>query len=274
MATLADAIRTAQLLMPWLPLELATTYALEWIETADDALAKAAMRNDVNYSKHFAGNRRADGTFRYEEADYAAVKEGFRVALMGVGVNPDLFQEQFVSLLENEVSPNEFRRRVDVVASRVLTRSAELKEYYSSMYGLEMSDAALVASVLDPSLNDAVLEKRITTAEIGAEAALRGYGLDFNMADRLYESGMTGQSANEVFSQAANTIPEINALVARHNDPDDTFDLNEFLSAAVFGDTTQRRRLRQALANEQGSFSAQGTVAMDQSGGLSGLANR
>lgn len=272
--TVQQAIDKARALMPWLPAPLATVYAMSWIDTADQDLALAAMRADNRYNQYFAGNRREDGSFRYDEATYSAVKESFRSSLMTVGVNPDLFQNQFVNLLTNEVSPAEFTRRIDVVASRVLAQSEQMKQYYADRFGIQLTNAALVASVLDPSINDAVLERRLTTAEIGAEAALKGYGLDFDMADRLYDSGVDRGQANQLFGQAAGTIPEVNALVARHNDPDDSFDLNEFLSAAVFGDSLQRRRLRQALSNESASFAGQGSIAQNQAGGLAGLDSR
>jgi hypothetical protein len=65
-------------------------------------------------------------------------------------------------------------------------------------------------------------------------------------------------------------------LARRHRDPDDTFDLNEFADANVFGDAAQTRRIRRLLRQEASLFSPRevGSVQIQDDFALTGLTPR
>jgi hypothetical protein len=75
---------------------------------------------------------------------------------------------------------------------------------------------------------------------------------------------------------AANLVPALNVLTRRHADPDDTFDLEEFVAADLFEDPTQRRRMRRLVNQERASFTGgrPGTLSTLQTGGVTGLRAR
>ena len=109
------------------------------------------------------------------------------------------------------------------------------------------------------------------------KARLNDYSVDISidLAERLASQDLTGQQAGQVFAQAANQLPILDTLARRHNDPDDTFDLNEFLEAAVDADPTQTNRLRRLFAQEAALFGRGSTFRGDrETGALSGLTQR
>ena len=266
-------ISQMRLLFGFLPEELMSVFIDGYVEFGDVELALARMRQAPAYEDYFGGNRRPDGTLRFSEAEYASYRERFRLTLASINVNPDLFTDHFIDLVEGDVSPSEFAARVDSIYERVIDQAPTIRAYYAQTQGLELSDSAILASVLDPDLGRLILDRTISMAEVGGEAALRGFGIELPTAERLVQAGVTRQGAQELFGQAAETLPILDVLAARHNDPDDDFDLNEFLSAAIFDDPEQRRRIRRLVAAEESSFS-QALYARGQSGQVTGVLAR
>jgi hypothetical protein len=258
---------------PWYPRELLNTLADAFVETGDVDRALTQVRASPQYESYFPGNRRDDGTLRFSELDYYLYRERARVAIASVGVNPDLFGEQIVAAIRGDRSINELEAAVDAIYERVIDRSPEMRSWYTQNYGIEMSDSALVASVLDPTVGRLILQGQIATAEIGAEAALRGFGIDLDFATNIRQRGISAQQAGQVFSAAAEQLPILDVLTRRHNDPDDDFDLNEFVAASLFDDPEERRRIRRLVAQERSLFTG-GSFARGREGELTGLLAR
>jgi len=244
-----------QLLFPQLPAELVQVYADAYVEYGDADLALSSMRAAPAYDTYFAGNRRTDGTLRYTETDYATYHDRFRYALMSVNVNPDLFENQFGALIAGDVSINEFEARVDTVYERVIDRAPEIRQELEQYYGFGLTDSAIIASAIDPNIGNQILERRISVAEIGAEASLRGYGIDLGFAERIYGRGIDRSTAGETFAAAAEQVPILDVLARRHADPNDNFSLEDFTAASLFDDPFERRRIRRLLAQEKSLFS-------------------
>lgn len=267
-------IQQVRSLAPGLPDELAQLLLDLWIESGDFLLALEQMRSDPRYDEFFPGNRRADGSLRHDEATYLAVVESFDRTLLSAGVNPALFRQHYEAMIAGGTSPLEFDDRVETLKQRVLVRSQELRESYAALEGIELSDEALIASVLDPNLNRALVERRITTAEVGAEASLRGLAVDVADVRRIVDFDITPARAAQIFAQAQDAVPLIDTLARRHLDPDDTFDMSEFLRAFAFDDPLQRRRIDRLLRAEAAAFTAQGGVIARTDEQIVGLQTR
>lgn len=243
------------LLFPWLPGPLLDAFLEGYTEYGDANLAYAFMQQQPEYEQYFPGNQRDDGSFRWSEAEYSSYKERFAFAITSIGVNPTYFMDKFPGLIEAGVTPDEFEQRVDQIYERVISRSPEIRQYYAQNFGLDLTDAAILAASLDPTVGAQVINRQIDIASIGAEAAMRNYNIDWNLAERITNRGLSAGQAGEVFSQAVENLPILDVLARRHNDPDDTFDLNEFLSASIFDDPNERRRIRRLLSQEASMFS-------------------
>lgn len=275
-SALIDQVR---LLFPYLPEPLVQIYASAWADSGDPALAWATVRAAAEYDTYFPGIRRDDGTLRMTEAEYASTIEAYEDVFTSVGLSADLFRDKYVGLLAGDVSPDElWRDRIQPVFERVLDQSVEIRQYYAEMNGLELTDAAILAGLLDPEMGTAILNREITMAEIGGEATVRGFDISNEYADRMYRQGVTRNQAAELYGEAAEDLPILGVLAKRHADPDDDFDIYEFTNAAIFDDPVQRNRIRRLIAQERQSFTQ--SVGMgqlhrrDEGGRTTGLALR
>jgi hypothetical protein len=247
-----------------------------WIRTGDVELARAAVREDPRYDSFFPGNRRDDGSFRLNEPQYQSTVEGYQDVLNSIGINPDLFQSRYGDLVSGDVSVDEFaQERIYPVYDRVLAASPVVLEEYNRINGVSLTEEGLVAAMLDPDLQERILNKKITMAEIGGEAVERGFELARDTAQMLFEQGVDQRRAEATFGVAANVLPTLNVLAGRHADPDDDFDLGEFLQADIFDDPQQRARMRRLVAQERSMFANAAGAGIpyrsDQSGRLLGL---
>ncbi len=300
-----DYRRIVAELYPWLPPELVKIFADEWARTGDQELALAHMRsarrnigddqvgggspdpNDVIgaggggvpgkniYDTYFPGNRRKDGSLRHTEQEWFAIMEAYRRLIIEFGLNADLFEGHFVKLMEGSVSPNELAGRLGSAYERIITNIPEVKEFYARQFGLELTDAAIFASFLDPDIGDAILNRRISVAQVGGEGLARGFDVTAAFAGRLANAGIDQETARGFFTNAEGRVPTLNELARRFADPDSDFDVTEFADAAIFGDASARRRVRRLLAGESSLFSDQfGAVALSDEFAVTGITAR
>ena len=271
-AALMDQIKT---LYPWMTPTLLAVYTTSWEIHEDSPTALAEVRQSDEYGTIFAGNYDpVSGSVRMGESDYFASKANFEATLIGVGVNPAFFQDEWVEALEGEVSPSEMTSRIESIFERVMDQAEGIRQYYAEIAGIEMTDAAMVASALKPGLEGQILNRQITMAEIGGEAAIRGFDISRAMARELFQAQLGRSEAVGLFGNAREDLPALNILARRHADPDDTFDLEEFITADIYNDPAQRQRMRRLVAQEKSSFGnigAQTEFARSGRGGITGL---
>ena len=274
--TINDEIEALRPLFPAWPDSLLRIYAEAWIETGDPAIAMARVRQSREFADSFPGIVRDDGSLRFNSAqDYLAARTLFDAELLSIGIEPRFFTETFVDLLEAEVSPREMVDRIESAFTAVIDRAPELQAIYAATAGLtDITPQAILASFLDPRVGEEILNRRIGVAEIGSEAAVRNVTVDLDLIERLFEVGVTPDQAAQTFGDAADIIPVINTLARRHNDPDDDFDIEEFVSASIFDDPFQRRRMRRLLAQERALFTTQSPLQTDRTGMVRGLIAR
>ena len=262
------------MLNPWMTDALIDAYTTEWGISASDDLALQQVRQTSEYQSMFQGNIDPEtGLARLTESEYMASKAAFNATLIGMDLNPDYFQDDFVTALNNEISPREFIGRMEAAYERVIQSADEIKAFYSENYGIEMSDSAILASAINPTIGQEILDRRISIAEIGGSAAQRGFDIDLGFGEQLVQAGLDSRSSGQFFGQAAELIPAMSTLAARHADPDDDFDLMDVSSALLFDDPETRRRIRRLKAQEASTFTGGATVdyKRTQTGGIAGL---
>ena len=262
----------------WLPDPLFNIYYANWVKTGDAELSVWEMRQSPTYDRYFAGNRRDDGSLRWDEQTYLGITEDYADSLRNIGgVNPDLFRHKFGDLIAGNKSPDEFAAQVTDLLDRVVLDAPEMRRAYSEMWDVDITDEGLFAMALDPEMNQLVLNKRITMAEIASEGKQKGFSINKKMATALFNADMDEAAAADFFGSAGEWIPVLNTLARRHADPDDDFDLEEFSSSQIFQDPMQRKRMRRLVTQERAGFigpGSFGTRATQDTGGLTGLAPR
>jgi hypothetical protein len=257
----------------WMPAGALSLFIDTYIQKGADA-AWAAVRQSDQYEVWFPGNMDSNGNIRYAEDQYNGIRESYRDVMRAVGLEPTAIAEleqRFVDLMEGEVSPNEFMGRVEQVYTRIVSASDQIKEYYASQYGIEgLETGDLLFAALDPSFGRLTLEENFRIAEVGGAAAESGFDIDAGMAELLSERGLNLPAARQTFGTAQHLVPLMDVLAQRHFDPDDDFDINEFLQAEVFKDPTQNLRMRRLMAQERSNF-AQSSGFSTSNGRITGL---
>lgn len=275
--TPVDFFAMAQAQYPWLPTDLLQIFAGAWDQYGDPQVALGVMRQSPAYDRHFPGNRRPNGTFRLSEEEYFATVDGYRNALAGYDLNPEMFGSKFVSLIEGDVSPNEFAGRLSQAYTQLINSGPEdadgisyAQRYYADVYGLQMSDAAVFLDFIDPDMGQDVLNRRVSVAQVGGGALAYGFNRSSERVQRLVGMGLAGENASRFYAGAAAQLPLAQTLARRFNNREGV-DIGTIEDAQILGDADQARRLQRNVTSEVVSFNRQATGARDQQGRVFGL---
>ena len=241
-----------------------------------EGAATETFRQSVTYESYFPGILRDDGTIRYAfnpEQTYFANIQSFRDTIMGLGMNPDIFNEDYIDVIRGDKSPLEFSQNVNTMYDRILSQGAAIRDEYSMLVGIDMTNEAILASIMSERIENAVLNRQITMAEIGGEASMKNFDITTEFVNMLEQQGMNRVDAQQFFGTAEAILPILGALAQRHGDSDDTFDIFELAQANVFLDAGQTKRIEQLVSQEEAMFTGGALVELtrSQAGGLEGL---
>lgn len=267
--TRRDFYSEARSMFPWLDRRLVREFADAWSETDSTDLAWSQVRQGATYRKLYSAILRDDGTLRMSELEYASVKDGYRQRLASYGLNPNLFEGKFDDLVSGDVSPQEFEGRLQAGWENVSSRSQATRQWYADNYGRDLSDAALFASYIDPDIGTAVLERRLSNAQIGGAAAQFNFRRSLERIDELRGLGVTGEQAQQFYSRAAADLPGASARSERHNRG--AFTLTDLEEAGLEGDADERQRLLRSVDDEAALFGRGGPARGDDRGRRTGL---
>ena len=263
MATYAEL---AQSLYPNMPPDVLALFADEWARTGDPQVAIAEVRRSPAYEIAFPGNKRPDGTVKFDEVTYTGLKESYIGTLQEYGIprntSVDLLTDRFTGLIEGEVSAREFAQRVDAVYQGIQENIPEVTEFYRENFGLELTPEAIFVGALDPTVGEEIVAGRITTAQIGGEAARAGFEISGDFAQRLQRAGISQAQARQLFTTAQTELPRLQELQTRGGVTDpEQFTLEQFTEAAVFQSPEELEEIRLLEAEEASRFAPVGGAA-------------
>ena len=257
----ASLEKMARALFPYFPSALMDVFVKAYVEFGGDAdLALAKTRQSGQYEKAFPGLLREDGSMRLgSEGEYLSWIEGYKTRLATFGVPTSILNTNRIKqLVAGNVDPVEFGQRIDYVYTQVATNLPEIRAAYAREFGIatgSLSLSSILASALDPGVNPVEMEFRVRRAQVTGEANVAGFSLPVSEATRLAEFGLNQQAARAFYSEARTLLPTLGALVNRHNDPDDDFDLGELTDALIFTDPDQQDRIQRLFAQESSMYS-------------------
>ena len=263
MATYAEL---AQSLYPNMPPDILSIFASEWARTGDPQVAIAEVRRNPAYEIAFPGNKRPDGTVKFDEVTYTGLKESYIGTLQEYGIprntSVDLLTDRFTGLIEGEVSAREFAQRVDAVYQGIQENIPEVTEFYRENFGLELTPEAIFVGALDPTVGEEIVAGRITTAQIGGEAARAGFQISGDFAQRLQRAGISQAQARQLFTTAQAELPRLQELQARGGvEQPEQFTLEQFTEAAVFQSPEELEQIRLLEREEESRFAPIGGAA-------------
>lgn len=269
------ARNAARAAVPWMPDPLVDRYMDHWAETGNVQTALNELRQSNDYEEFFPGIKRDDGSLRLTERQWYAEMEGYKQTLENFNIPAQVFESKLPRLIENGVNSDEFHQRVSRRYSQVVAMGENTRRFYAQRFGTgDISDSALLASMLDPEMDPLVAEEQFRRARIGGAALDAGFDVGMAEVDRLAEFGFNREAAQRFFKKARSLVPTVRDLAARHNDPEDDFDIEHAMDALVFEDPEEVDRLERLFATERASFSDRSGTFAGQGGRLTGLTPR
>jgi hypothetical protein len=265
-----ELLQKAKALYPGLPDSFINLFVQYWEQTGDAQQAISQTRQDPSYDTIFPGNKTERGQIRYDEVTYFALEDSYIGTLAEYGIpratSLNILQDRFVSLLENEVSANEFQQRVAAVYRGVQQNIPEVQSFYANNFGIDLDEQSIFLGALDPSVGEDIVAGKITTAQIGGEATRAGFTISLDEARRIQQFGLSQAEARRLFTQAQTQIPQIQELQEREGrTTDEVFDLDDFTEAVVFQGPEELEEIRRLQRSEESRFSPTGGPA--RSGG-------
>ena len=252
-------LELAQSLYPNMPPDVLELFAQEWARSGDPQVAISEVRRNPIYEIAFPGNKRPDGTVKFDEVTYTGLKESYIGTLQEYGIprntSVDLLTDRFTGLIEGEVSAREFAQRVDAVYQGIQENIPEVTQFYRDNFGLELTPEAIFVGALDPTVGEEIVAGRITTAQIGGEAARAGFQVTEEFAQRLQRAGISQAQARQLFTSAQAELPRLQELQARGGvEEPEEFTLEQFTEAAVFQSPEELEQIKLLEAEEATRF--------------------
>jgi hypothetical protein len=170
------------------------------------------LRETPSYQQRFSANKQRinKGLSALSEAEYIGLEDQYQEVMRQYGLPESYYakdatgkQAGFEQLLANDISNVELADRLMVAQDRVLKANPEVLKTIKDFYP-DITNGDILAYTLDPKNAIKDIERKATTAEIGAAQTGAGLQATLSNAETLAKAGVTG----ERYQQAAPTIAE------------------------------------------------------------------
>jgi len=214
----------------------------------------------VAFQQRFPANaaRLTAGLPVLSPAEYISTERSYAQVMQAYGINSNFAtnKDVFTKLLTNDVSPTELNSRVSTAKQVVDNTDPLVAQQLQAFYGISQAD--MIAHVLDPAIATPIIEKQISAAQIGAESARFGANIGAGKAEQLSGLGVTQSQAAAGFQNIAQQLPGMQELSARYDAYGPAGAIGQELQAATFGTTgaiDAQQQLEKLKTQEISSFS-------------------
>jgi len=256
---MADFVALAEARFPGLPVEFLNLWTQYYQIGKPETQVISEVRKDPEYQNIFPGNTTATGQVRYDEITYNALKESYIGTLQEYGIDRSasltFMADKITGLIEGDVSASEFAQRVGSVYTGIEENIPQVQEFYETNFGVTLDARSILAGALDPTVGEAIVQGRITTAQIGGEAARAGFEITTSEAKRLQEAGLTQEEARRLFSVAEAQLPRLQELQAQRGvTQEQQIGLEELSEALVFQSQEEMETIARLEEQEASEF--------------------
>lgn len=256
-------------LFPYLDDRLIRLYLDKYAESGNERLALAEMRADPIMAEVYPGIKRTDGTLRMTEQEYVAALDNMKASLRNYNLNPNEFEDDIVGAISGDVSPLEFRQRLDAGYEGVVNNIPQVKEAYLQNFGVDLPDESIFAMFVSPNVATKILEGNIRASQVIGEAESAGFGVNKLVAQSLVQQGLTQEGARKGFGQAQLSLRGIQGAAARQGRQNIT--ATEYVEATQLGAAQELQRLQNVLQQVETESSAILGSVRTQQGAVTGL---
>lgn len=228
---------------------------------ASEAEMLLELRKSKVYENRFSANktRIASGLRALSEAEYIGLEDAYANLMRRYGLPAWYTQqsdygkqsnlEQFIA---NDVSPAELEDRIQLAVNRVNNGPKEvidtLKQFYPNV-----SNGDIYAYLLDPKKALPMLQRQVTSAEIGAEAVRNNLQTGLLRADELAGLGVNQAQARQGYQAIGSGLERGRALGELYNENYDQNTAEQEVFGMADANTASRKR-RKIINREQATF--------------------
>lgn len=224
------------------------------------------------FQERFPANaaRLAAGLPVLSPSQYIANEQGYAQVMRSYGISSDFATNKDVmtKLLTNDISPTELNSRVNTAKQVIENTDPAVSQQLQAYYGITQGD--MIAHALDPAVATPILEKQISAAQIGAQAARFGENVTKTYAEQLSGLGVTQAQATQGFQAIAQQQPGMQELATRYDAYAPAGAVGQALQSAQFGTDNSiqaQQELERLKTQEISAFSGSSGAGKGSLGG-------
>jgi hypothetical protein len=257
-------------LYPYLDDRLIRLFLNKYAESGNERLALAEMRADPIMNEIYPGIKRTDGSLRMTEQEYVAAVDNMKATVRTYNLNPNEFADDIVNAISGDVSPLEFRQRMEAGYEGVVNNIPQVKQAYLDNFGVDLPDESIFAMFVSPNVATKILEGQIRASQVLGEAEAAGFGgITAQVGTSLVQQGLSQEGARKGFGQAALSLGGIQAAQRRFGRETQT--ATEYVQATQLGVAEELQQLQNVLQQVSSESSAILGAAKTQTGQVVGL---
>jgi hypothetical protein len=227
------------------------------------------MRDTPEYKTRFPAMKELSAKgHALTEKEYVQLEQTYTGYAHNAGF-PDGFldKDELTALIAGEVSPTEFKTRVDGAAMAVYSAPAETRAELERLYGV--TPGQLTAYWLNPDKALPLIQKQFLAATSAGQATRAGFGsLNMTEAERIASFGLTPEATEKGFSDLVREKELFKPLPGEFGSD---ITRQQQLDAALGGDAEEQLRIEKRAGERVGAFQDKSREYAGTAKGLSGL---
>ena len=231
---------------------------LKYDKTIDPVTGKAW---NAAYTLRFAGNQaRLDkGLNALSEGQYIANENAYAETLKAYGLNNMLSTDRatneakFATYIGNDLSPTEFKDRIDLAATRVINMDPAIQKNFQQYYP-DVTKSDLISYFLAPDETLPLLKTKVSASEIGAAAGQQGLSVGVNRAEEFAKLGETYAQAQSDYSKIAEVLPTANKLSSIYGEEGIAYGQNVAEDEFIKQDAAAKLKRNRLASKERAMF--------------------
>ena len=231
---------------------------IKYDKTVNPATGKAY---NADYTLRFAGNQaRLDkGLNALSEGLYITNENSYAETLKAYGLNNMLSTDRatneakFATYIGNDMSPTEFKDRIDLAATRVINMDPAIQKNFQEYYP-DVTKTDLISYFLAPDETLPLLKTKITASEIGAAANMQGLNVGVNRATEFAKMGETYGQAQIDYSKVADVLPTGQKLSSIYGEEGIAYNQGTAEDEFIKNDAAAKLKRNRLASKERASF--------------------
>jgi len=213
------------------------------------------------YALRFAGNQsRLDkGLNALSEGQYIANENSYAETLKAYGLNNMLSTDRatneakFATYIGNDMSPTEFKDRIDLAATRVINMDPAIQQNFKQYYP-DVTKSDLISYFLAPDETMPLLKTKVTASEIGAAAGQQGLSVGVNRAEEFAKIGETYAQAQADYMKVADVLPAGQKLSSIYGEEGIAYNQTTAENEFIKGDAEAKLKRNRLASKERAMF--------------------